>query len=236
MNIPYNLARRICTIVDDEETIDKRLQKLSQILVKRVYPEKIIQIDLTNTLDLNQDEPRTYQRDQEKENCLTLVTIFNPNTPNMFPVIKTYLQMLMSSARMTSALSTIKIIHRRRRPPNLKQLLVKSKFTDKTEGIMSKGGENKCYTCKQLKTESSFYFKSYDQPFKVKQNMDCNSTFVIYVLTCVGCEENYIGETKTRLRERMIVHRQHVRDTKYTILPVSDTSHNVLSFFYSKYT
>ena len=52
--------------------------------------------------------------------------------------------------------------------------------------------------------------------------MDCNSRSVIYVLACAGCGGNYIGETKTRLRERMTVHRQHIRDTKYTILPVSE--------------
>ena len=46
---------------------------------------------------------------------------------------------------------------------------------DKTEEIVSKCGGYKCYTCKQLKAGTSFYFRSYDQPFKVKQNMDCNS-------------------------------------------------------------
>ena len=39
-NIPYNLARRMCTIVDDEETTDKTLEQLSQILTKQGYPEK----------------------------------------------------------------------------------------------------------------------------------------------------------------------------------------------------
>ena len=165
---------------------------------------------------------RTCQRDQDQENCLTLATTFNPNTPNIFPVIKKGLQMLMSSSRMKSVLSTIKIIYSRKQPPNLKQLLVKSKFKDKTEGIVSNYGGNKCYTCKQLKMGNSFYFKSHDLPFKVKQNMDCNSKFVTYVLTCAGCGENYIGETKTRLRERMTVHWQHIRDTKYTISPVSE--------------
>ena len=130
--------------------------QLSQILIKRSYPEKIIQIGLTKALDLNQNELRTCQQDQDQR----LIKTFNPNNPNIFPVIKTDLQMLMSSPRMKSALSTI--IHSRRQPPNLKQLLVNSKFTDKTEEIVSKCRGNKCYTCKQLKTENSFYFKSHD--------------------------------------------------------------------------
>ena len=41
----------MCTIVDDEETRDKNLQQLSQIIIKQGYPEKIIQIGPTNALD-----------------------------------------------------------------------------------------------------------------------------------------------------------------------------------------
>ena len=110
--------------------------------------------------------------------------------------------MLISSPRMKSTLSTIKRIHNRRQPPNLKQLLIKLKFTDKTEGIVSKFGENKCHTCKQLKMGNSFYFKSNYQPIKVKQNTDWNSKFVIYMLTCAGCGENYRTQVKQKLDYR----------------------------------
>ena len=51
--------------------------------------------------------------------------------------------------------------------------------------------------------------------------MDCNRRFVLCVLTCAGCGENYIGETKTELRGRMTLHRQHIRDSKYRILLAS---------------
>ena len=59
------------------------------------------------------------------------------------------------------------------------------------------------------------YCKSSNYPFKVKHDMNGSSKFVIYVLTCVRCQENYIGETKIKL------HRQHIRDSKYRILPAS---------------
>ena len=52
-NIPYNVTRRMCTTVDDEETRDTILQQLSQILIKEAIQKKIIQICLTNALDLN---------------------------------------------------------------------------------------------------------------------------------------------------------------------------------------
>ena len=86
---------------------------------------------------------------------------------------------------------------------------------------MSKCGGKRCTTCEQLIVGNSFHFKSSSYPFKVKHDMDCNSQFVLYALTCAGCGENYIGETKAKLRERMTLHRQHISDSKYRILPPS---------------
>ena len=51
--------------------------------------------------------------------------------------------------------------------------------------------------------------------------MNCNSKFLIYVMTCVGCGKIYIGETKSKLRERMTLHRQQIRGTRYHVQPVS---------------
>ena len=36
---------------------------------------------------------------------------------------------------------------------------------------------------------------------------------VLYVLTYARCGENYIGETKAKVRERMNLHRQNIRDS-----------------------
>ena len=51
--------------------------------------------------------------------------------------------------------------------------------------------------------------------------MNCNTKFLLYVLTCTGCGENNIGETKLRLQERMTLHPQQIRESGYQILPVS---------------
>ena len=122
---------------------------------------------------------------------------------------------------MKSASERTKIVNSRRQPPNLKQLQVKSKFTNRTEGIVSKCGGKRCTPCEQLIVGNSFHFKSSNYPFKVKHDIDCNSKFVLYVLTCAGCGENCIGGTKTKLRERMTLHRQQIRGSKYRILPAS---------------
>ena len=41
-NIPYNLARRICMIVENQDIRKRRLHDLKQILVRKQYPAEII--------------------------------------------------------------------------------------------------------------------------------------------------------------------------------------------------
>ena len=59
-NIPYNLAWRIYTIVDDIETNNRRLKGLEHILSKGGYSKEIITIGINKARVLNQKELRTY--------------------------------------------------------------------------------------------------------------------------------------------------------------------------------
>ena len=55
--------------------------------------------------------------------------------------------------------------------------------------------------------------------------MSCNSFNVIYVLICSGFLEEYIGETgvgKTRLRDRVIQYRQHIKQPEHQKLKVEE--------------
>ena len=128
--------------------------------------------------------------------------------------------MLKDNPRLKFALQGISIIYSTRQPANLRQILTRPKFADKVEGIVSKWEDKRCITCKQLIMGKTFTFKSTNQEFQIKRSMNCNTRFLLYVLTCTGCAENYIGETKLRLRERMTLHRQQIGESGYQILPV----------------
>ena len=122
---------------------------------------------------------------------------------------------------MKSILGGSKFIHCGRQPLNLRKRLVRSRFTNKTQDTVSHCGGKRCPTCEQIIVENSFKFKATNQPFKVTHDTDFNSKFLLYVLTCMGCSENHIGKTRKELRERMNLHRQHIRDKKYRISLVS---------------
>ena len=68
-------------------------------------------------------------------------------------------------------------------------------------------------------------FKHTNTLFKIKSPFDCNSSNLIYVIICPNCKEEYIGETgenNTRLRDRVRVYRQHIKDAQYQMNHVEE--------------
>lgn len=52
--------------------------------------------------------------------------------------------------------------------------------------------------------------------------MSCQTRNLLYVITCSGCGELYIGETGSTLRERIRIHKQHINQPEYRKLKVSE--------------
>ena len=77
-NILHNLAHRICTIVDRDDR-EKRLQELSDLLIKRAYPKDLINNGITKAKTIKQDELRITRASQTTQDTLILVTTFNQN-------------------------------------------------------------------------------------------------------------------------------------------------------------
>ena len=68
-----------------------------------------------------------------------------------------------------------------------------------------------------------YTFKSVQITFKLKNRLTCDSFNLIYVVICGTGKEEYTGETgegKTKLRDRVRVYRQHIRQPQYQQLKV----------------
>ena len=68
-----------------------------------------------------------------------------------------------------------------------------------------------------------YTFKNVQITFKLKNRFTCDSVNLIYVIICDTYKEEYIAETgegKTKLRDRVRVYRQHIRQPHYQQLKV----------------
>ena len=220
-SIPYNLARRICTIVSDQDTQQRRLSELRISLQKRNYPNTVITEGFKKATSIPRNLLLT-KREKKAEDKLPYVSTYNPNNTEMFGILKSNVHILTNDLTMREALSTSKIIKSKRQPPNLKKILTKAKFAEQASRTMHKVfkcNRANCALCDYLEEGHSFNFKS--KIFSVKQTMSCDVKNVIYVLQCNGCKEYYKGQTGDKLRSRRTVHAQQIRDPSTRQLPLS---------------
>ena len=78
--------------------------------------------------------------------------------------------------------------------------------------------DKRCECCNYLLINDHYTFKNVQITFKLKNRFTCDSFNLIYVVICGTCKEEYIGETgegKTKLRDRVRVYRQHIRQPQY---------------------
>ena len=126
-SIPYNLARRICTIVSDQRQRETRLSELRNSLQKRNYPETVISEGIKKAKSIPRDVRLTTQ-ERSQEEVLPYVSTFNPNNTHRFGILKSNLHILTNDQTMRGALSGSKFIKSKRQPPNLKKTYNKSKI------------------------------------------------------------------------------------------------------------
>ena len=217
-NIPFVMARRICTIVENNNIKLKHLCELKQNFKSYGYPEKIVDNGIQRALKIPQDILRQPKTTVNKNN-LTFISTFNPNNPKVYSLIKSSVKTLDNNN--VDGFKNINLIHAKRQPPNLKRILTKSLFSNQETGVF-KCQDSRCHCCQHLYLGLSYTFKT-GKKFILKNKMTCDSRNLIYVVICSSCQEEYIGETgigDTKLRDRVRIYRQHIRQPEYEKLKV----------------
>ena len=220
-NIPFCLARCICAIVEEEETKLKRLSELKTSLKKQKYPVALIENSIKRALQVPLNELRK-PKEKGREEIIPFVSTHNPNNPNIFPIIRQTFESFQHSKTMSNVFNGKKLINSMRQAPNLERLLCKSKFMPVEEHFHVNSCGKNCVCCPYLLKASSYLFKRVNKVFFLKNNFNCDSRNLIYVVICQGCQEEYIHETGCLVKERISVYRQHIRQPQYQQIKVEE--------------
>ena len=71
-------------------------------------------------------------------------------------------------------------------------------------------GNRFCHTCENVKECSSVTSNTTKFVFKIRQNLNCYSSNIIYLVQCKECDKQYVGQTKRSLRLRTNNHRNDI--------------------------
>ena len=223
-NIPYSLARRICTIVSRTEVRDKRLSELQNFLERKKYPSKVIVNGIERAKAIDRMVLLQPKEHQTTDNNIPFVHTYNCANPDVLDLIRHSSSLLSSSERMNSVMNGRKIIAARRQPPNLKSLLFRPRFEGQSQPpgsvrpcrqVKEKRKGQPCKSCDTINECTSFHFHGSNEPFEIRWHFTCDTMNVLYALTCPTCGLNYIGQTERSVRDRNGDYRRAISDKKY---------------------
>ena len=68
-----------------------------------------------------------------------------------------------------------------------------------------------CVSCPVIKEGKTFRSTNTKKVYRIKQTLDCNSDFVVYLGTCNKCKGQYVGKTTRKFRLRHSGHKQEIK-------------------------
>ena len=213
VNVPYNLAQRICKIVSDNTRREYRLQELKGFLLSCYYPQRLIDPAIRNAKERNNSTILNLP----KQDIIPLVITHNPNHAINFSSIKSRINSV-ECPRLQRAFKNKPLLSTRQ-PANLKRLLTKAEFIpDEETGIVPCTRSN-CDLCQSgyLKRETEAKSPTGATLFKLNKRSHCNNKLILYLLTCPVRSKQYVGKTEN-CRARMNNHKKDVRNPQENTL------------------
>ena len=80
--------------------------------------------------------------------------------------------------------------------------------------------------CQQRITSAGTVKSSSGATVRLRQNTDCTTENVVYLISCSSCNKQYVGETKGPLNKRMNGHRDDWRHRRFERSPTAEHFHS----------
>ena len=103
---------------------------------------------------------------------------------------------------------------------NTIQILAELASEGNIDFTVSKCNKITCKLCEILDVSNQFHSTTTNKVYNISNNFNCNSSGLIYLITCSKCKIQYVGETKRTLRERFNNHRSDIRLKKQTTIGI----------------
>ena len=203
-NIPFSLALRIVRICSETETRDQRLSELREMLLNRDYRPGIVDAAINKAKAIPRSEalkrvvrPKTSERP-------VFVVKYDPRLPSVTQIVQKHWRSMVTNPQMAEVFPAPPLIAYTR-PKTLKDHLIRAKVPSSKRPKrmipgMHKCGKFSCRICPYVSTGKIIKAKYTNAVVQLSKSFDCQTTNVVYIVTCKKCKDQYIGQTKKHLK------------------------------------
>ena len=169
---------------------------------------------------------RNKTNDNTRGRSFPLVCDFNPGLPNIGRIINKYKHILDLDEDLQKIIPRGSIFTSFRRAPTIRDKLIHSKLRSLPASLNTSASNliggcypcpNKCHLCKNhLTTGDTFQSYHCNRTFKIKDNINCTTQCVIYLINCKICQKSNVGCTTNSMNTRWANHRSHMKYNRRT--------------------
>ena len=221
--IPYSQmlrVRRICTKMED---FLANALMLSSHFIRRGYPTYLIITALKRAVKLDRDAllnkdhlSKSIPDKKSASDTFYCITTHNPKNPPIAEIVKRNWE-LLERTKGTRPIMDAKLIFGLRRNKNLSNFLVKASTSSKTKTTSRHINRNPCNRpfncryCRKINKKDKIFSSDKKREFNPLTNVNCQSSNLIYLITCKHCGIHYVGQTKNRLLTRFQGHYHDIK-------------------------
>ena len=187
------------------------MENLREKLKERNYHDKLISEKFSKAkLKSRSDLINQARKDSKNDGKVRLIFTHNEGNPPLHKWLREAKSCLVKNEKAKSLGKDIQICFRQ--PRNLKSLVTQRKTSKPCE---ENPGCRKCKKCRVscpiIKEGVTFKSTNTGRTYKIKQKLDCTSSFVIYLATCGRCGGQYVGKSQTPFKKRHSNHKQEIK-------------------------
>ena len=216
-SIPYSQGLRVVERCAKPCDRDEQLSNLKTKFENRNYPIDLIETQFERA---KRKERKTliYQENKKSKNCkddrVRLIFTHNKTNPPIHQWVRESKHLLKRNDKARDIGTRIQIASKQ--PKNLQQLVGGFRKGSGGSEIPPGAGCFKCrkkckVACPVLEEGKSFKSFNTGKTYNIKQRVDCDSSWVIYLCSCKKCGGQYVGKSKTPFKLRHSNHKQEVK-------------------------
>ena len=164
----------------------------------------------------------------ERDRKFALVCDYNPGLPNISRILGKHKHILEIDEERNEVIKPENIIASYRGAKTIQDMLVHSKLPTIRESGTNVAPEviegnvtgacqkctKGCVLCKNyLKTCTTFSSYHTNSEFTLNENVDCNTTGVVYLINDVICKRSSVGCTTNSAKNRFGIHKSHIKNS-----------------------
>ena len=201
---------------------DEACNTLKRVLVTRGYSSRFFRTVKNNTWKDEEVARRKKDTESIQQKILPIITMYDEVGPKLN---RTWKDIITSddqfvNFRKISSYKIHKNLHKHLVHSTLISHSSNSNNTSRAETELKIGStrctNTKCKACNYITESKTFTSSHYNRTFRLHHNFSCKSSNIVYLVTCLRCSKQYVGETGRTLGQRTTDHVSAIKLKKHT--------------------